>query len=379
MLAARDRILIAGGGTGGHLMPALAIAGALRELNPEVEPVLVGAERGVEAKVLPEREYRFHLLPTEPIYRRQWWKNYRWPIIAARLARRIGRLLDNERPAAVLGTGGYASGPVVYFAGLRGIPTAIQEQNAFPGLASRWLSRRVRHAYLGLPELRTMLQFGPRTQVFDTGNPVVPPTPERRAASVLRFGIVPGRPVVLITGGSQGALPINRAVAGWLASGRAAGTTVLWVTGRGTHPEFARLHQPPDVHVIDFLDPMADAYAVADLVVSRAGMITVAELCAWGLPSILIPLPTAAADHQTRNARVLTEAGAAELLLQQELTPATLRGRIERLLSDAALRRRIAEAARSRGRPHASHDIASNLLTLAGASRAVANRGAILD
>jgi UDP-N-acetylglucosamine--N-acetylmuramyl-(pentapeptide) pyrophosphoryl-undecaprenol N-acetylglucosamine transferase len=379
MLAARDRILIAGGGTGGHLMPALAIAGALRELNPDVEPVLVGAERGVEAKVLPEREYRFHLLPSEPIYRRQWWKNYRWPIIAATLARRIGRLLDDERPAAVLGTGGYASGPVVYFAALRGIPTAIQEQNAFPGLASRWLSRRVRHAYLGLPELRTMLQFGPRTQVFDTGNPVVPPTPERRAASVVRFGIVPGRPVVLVTGGSQGALPINRAVAGWLASGRAAGTTVLWVTGRGTYPEFAALHQPPDVHVIDFLDPMADAYAVADLVVSRAGMITVAELCAWGLPSILIPLPTAAADHQTHNARVLTEAGAAELLLQQELTPATLGDRIERLLSDAALRRRIAEAARSRGRPHASHDIASNLLTLAGASRAVANRGAILD
>ena len=379
MLAARDRILIAGGGTGGHLMPALAIAGALRELNPDVEPVLVGAERGVEAKVLPEREYRFHLLPTEPIYRRQWWKNYRWPIIAARLARRIGRLLDDERPAAVLGTGGYASGPVVYFATLRGIPSAIQEQNAFPGLASRWLSRRVRHAYLGLPELRTMLQFGPRTQVFDTGNPVVPPTPERRAASVVRFGIVPGRPVVLVTGGSQGALPINRAVAGWLASGRAAGTTVLWVTGRGTYSGFAALHQPPDVHVIDFLDPMADAYAVTDLVVSRAGMITVAELCAWGLPSILIPLPTAAADHQTHNARVLTEAGAAELLPQQELTPATLGDRIGRLLSDTALRRRIAEAARSRGRPHASRDIASNLLTLAGASRAVANRGVILD
>ena len=379
MLAARDRILIAGGGTGGHLMPALAIAGALRELNPDVEPVLVGAERGVEAKVLPEREYRFHLLPTEPIYRRQWWKNYRWPIIAARLARRIDRLLDDERPAAVLGTGGYASGPVVYFATLRGIPSAIQEQNAFPGLASRWLSRRVRHAYLGLPELRTMLQFGPRTQVFDTGNPVVPPTPERRAASVVRFGIVPGRPVVLVTGGSQGALPINRAVAGWLASGRAAGTTVLWVTGRGTYSGFAALHQPPDVHVIDFLDPMADAYAVTDLVVSRAGMITVAELCAWGLPSILIPLPTAAADHQTHNARVLTEAGAAELLPQQELTPATLGDRIGRLLSDTALRRRIAEAARSRGRPHASRDIASNLLTLAGASRAVANRGVILD
>jgi UDP-N-acetylglucosamine--N-acetylmuramyl-(pentapeptide) pyrophosphoryl-undecaprenol N-acetylglucosamine transferase len=341
--------------------------------------VLVGAERGVEAKVLPTRDFRFHLLPTEPIYRRKWWKNYRWPLLAGELLRRIGRLLDEERPVAVLGTGGYASGPVVFLAGRRGIPTAIQEQNAFPGLASRWLSRRVRHAYLGLPELRRMLRFGERTEVFDTGNPVTPPTPERRAASVARFGIVPGQPVVLITGGSQGALAINRATAGWIAGGRAAGKTILWVTGRGTHAEFAALRRPPGVHVIDFLDPMADAYAVADLVVSRAGMITVAELCAWGLASILIPLPTAAADHQTHNARVLADAGAAEVLAQRDLTAESLGDRIERLLSDESGRQRIAKAARARGRPQASHDIASKLLTLAGASRTVANRGANLD
>jgi UDP-N-acetylglucosamine--N-acetylmuramyl-(pentapeptide) pyrophosphoryl-undecaprenol N-acetylglucosamine transferase len=373
------RLLIAGGGTGGHLMPALAIAQAVRELAPDVEPVLVGAERGVEATLLPTRDFRFHLLPTEPIYRRQWWKNYRWPLLLPRLLGRIGRLLDDERPAAVLGTGGYASGPVVYLAGRRGIPTAIQEQNAFPGLASRWLSGRVNHAYLGLPELRHMLRFGERTEVFDTGNPVVPPAPERRAASVARFGIVPGKPVVLITGGSQGALAINRAAATWVGSGRAAGKTVLWVTGRGTYTEFAVSHRPPDLHVIDFLDPMADAYAVADLVVSRAGMITVAELCAWGLASILIPLPTAAADHQTHNARVLGEAGAAEVLLQRDLSGASLGDHIDALLADEPRRRRIAQAALARGRPHASDDIASKLLTLAGGSRTVANRGAILD
>ncbi|HEX2451949.1 MAG TPA: undecaprenyldiphospho-muramoylpentapeptide beta-N-acetylglucosaminyltransferase [Gemmatimonadales bacterium] len=377
--ASAHRILIAGGGTGGHLMPALAIAAAVRELAPEVEPVLIGAERGVEAKVLPTRDFRFHLLPTEPIYRRQWWKNYRWPFLAGQLIRRIGALLEQERPAAVLGTGGYASGPVVYLAGVRGIPTAIQEQNAFPGLASRWLSRRVRHAYLGLPELARMLHFGERTEMFDTGNPVVPPAPERRAAAVARFGIIPNRPVVLVTGGSQGALAINRATGEWIASGAAAGTIVLWVTGRGTHAEFAGLHRPPEVQVIDFLDPMADAYSVADLVVSRAGMITVAELCAWGLPSILIPLPTAAADHQTHNARVLGEAGAAAVLPQRDLTSATLGARVADLLADSATRTRIADAARARGRPHASRDIASKLLTLAGASRSVANRGLILD
>jgi UDP-N-acetylglucosamine--N-acetylmuramyl-(pentapeptide) pyrophosphoryl-undecaprenol N-acetylglucosamine transferase len=360
-------------------MPALAIAQAVRELAPEVEPVLVGAERGVEAKVLPTRDFRFHLLPTEPIYRRQWWKNYRWPVLAGRLLRRVGRLLDQERPAAVLGTGGYASGPVVFLAERRGIPTAIQEQNAFPGVASRWLSGRVRHAYLGLPELRRRLRFGEGTEVFDTGNPVAPPTPDRRPASIARFGVAPGKPVVLITGGSQGALAINRSVAVWIASGRAADKSILWVTGRGTHAEFAALSRPPDVHVIDFLDPMADAYAIADLVVSRAGMITVAELCAWGLASILIPLPTAAADHQTHNARVLSEAGAADVLAQHDLTGASLGDRIERWLADDAGRRRIADAARARGRPHASHDIASKLLTLAGAPQTVANRGVILD
>jgi UDP-N-acetylglucosamine--N-acetylmuramyl-(pentapeptide) pyrophosphoryl-undecaprenol N-acetylglucosamine transferase len=124
---------------------------------------------------------------------------------------------------------------------------------------------------------------------------------------------------------------------------------------------------------------MADAYSVADLVVSRAGMITVAELCAWGLPSILIPLPTAAADHQTHNARVLGEAGAAAVLPQRDLTSATLGARVADLLADSATRTRIADAARARGRPHASRDIASKLLTLAGASRSVANRGLILD
>ncbi len=131
-------------------MPALAIAQALRERAPGVEPVLVGAVRGVEARLLPTRDFRYHLLPSEPIYRRTWWRNSRWPLIAGRLLRDVGRLFDAERPDAVLGTGGYASAPVVWWAARHGIPTAVQEQNAYPGLATRWLSRRVRHVYLGL-------------------------------------------------------------------------------------------------------------------------------------------------------------------------------------------------------------------------------------
>ena len=187
----------------------------------------------------PRREFRFHLLPSEPIYRRTWWKNVRWPMIMGRLLRAVAGLFEAERPVAVLGTGGYASGPVVWWATRHGVPTAMQEQNAYPGLATRLLSRRVRHVYLGLPEARSLLRFGASTEVFDTGNPIAPPTPERRAGRARHFGLDGTRPVVLVTGGSQGALAINRAVAGWLDSGGPKGADLIWVTGRGTHEEFA--------------------------------------------------------------------------------------------------------------------------------------------
>ena len=156
----RRTVLIAGGGTGGHLMPAPAIAARLRAQRPDLEPVLVGAERGIEATLLPTRDFRYHLLPVEPIYRRQWWKNVRWPAVAWGLLRRLGGLFAEEQPVAVIGTGGYASGPAVWWAARRGIPTALQEQNAFPGVVTRLLSRRVRHVYLGLPEARSRLRFG---------------------------------------------------------------------------------------------------------------------------------------------------------------------------------------------------------------------------
>lgn len=347
-------------------MPALAIAHALQDYAPGVEPVLIGAARGVEARLLPTRDFRYHLLPSEPIYRRTWWRNLRWPFVAGRLLREIARVFDIEQPAAVIGTGGYASGPVVWWAVRQGIPTAIQEQNAYPGLVTRWLSQRVRHVYLGLPEARRLLRFGKKTRVFDTGNPIAPPAPGRRGAAVAKFGfgLEWKRPVVLVTGGSQGALAINRAVAGWLDAGGPGEAILIWVTGKATYPEFARYHRPPVVQVLDFLDPMADGYAVADLVVSRAGMITVAELCAWGLPNVLVPLPTAAADHQSHNAKVLATSGASLMLPQAELTPERLRDVITGLLSDPARRKQMGERALARGKPQAAREIVSKLLTL---------------
>lgn len=357
-------LLVAGGGTGGHLTPALALAQAVRQADPEVEPVLVGALRGVERHVLPGRDFRHVLLPSKPVYRRQWWRNAGWPLAAIKLSHHLGRLFDQERPVAVLGTGGYASAPVVWWAQRAGLPTALQEQNALPGLATRWLSRRARHIYLGLPEAERYLRAGPDTEVMDTGNPIVPPDFGLRVPTRERLGIDPSRPTVLVTGGSQGSLAINRVVAGWLDAGHAEGVNLLWVTGRRTHGEFAARHSPPRIQVFDFLDSLAEAYSVSDVVVGRAGAVTVAELCAWGLPSILIPLPTAAADHQTHNAEALARAGAAWLLPQAELTVDRFASRLASLVNDQEVRIEMSVAANERGRATASSDIAARLLTL---------------
>jgi UDP-N-acetylglucosamine--N-acetylmuramyl-(pentapeptide) pyrophosphoryl-undecaprenol N-acetylglucosamine transferase len=356
-------VLIAGGGTGGHLMPALAIATRLRERRPDLEPVMVGARRGIEAMILPNRDFRFHLLPTEPLYRQQWWKNIRWPMVAIRVADALTRLFEYERPVAVIGTGGYASAPAVWLATRYGLPTAIQEQNAYPGVATRLLARRVRHVYLGMPEARQRLRLGRSTEAFDTGNPISPPDLQQRTPARGRFGLEEGKPVLLVTGGSQGALAINETVAKWIESGGAEGISVIWATGWGTYQRFARYDEPPQIQVFGFIDPVADAYAAADLVVGRAGMMTGAELCAWGLPSILVPLPTAAGDHQRHNAEALVAAGAAEMILQRDLTPERFGAAIASVLGDPDRLAAMAQAARSRGRPDAADEIVSRLLT----------------
>lgn len=360
------RILIAGGGTGGHLMPALALAEALRALDRDVEPVLVGAVRGVEARLLPSRPFRYHLLPVEPLYRARWWRNARWPLIALRVWRAATRVIGDERPALAVGTGGYAAGPVLLAALRHGVPLALQEQNAYPGLTTRWLARRARQIHLGFPEAVAQLRPGTHTEVYVPGNPIVPPPvplPEPAAARAA-LGVPPDRPVVLAIGGSQGARAINHAVAGAVDAGAFAGITLLWSTGPGMWEAYAHYGHPPERVVRPFWDPIAEAYAVADLVVSRAGAMTTAELCAWGLPAVYVPLPLAAAGHQTRNAQALATADAALHLAESRLDPTSLADAVQGLLRAPERRAAMARAARSRGHPKAAETIARRLLAL---------------
>ena len=343
-------------------MPALAVANATRTMHPDWLFVFAGAERGIEAAVLPERGEVHRLLPMYPIYRRQWWKNLRWLAVWPSLVRRIDALLDEVRPDAAIGTGGYASGPVLWRAARRGIPTGILELDVRPGIATRLLSGRVNDVWLAAPEARAAL---PRARnVTVTGAPIVPPDPARRDLAMQRFGLAPEVPVVVITGGSQGAHAINQVVAQWLGGGGGRGLQVIWATGRATHAEFAEWHHPPEVQVIPFIDPMADAWAVATVCIARAGMMTLAELCAWGIPSILVPLPTAAADHQTLNARALEAAGAAVMLPQAALSAKSLERTLHALMDDSSRRSAMAAAARERGRPAAAASIAQRLEVL---------------
>jgi len=360
------RILLAGGGTGGHLMPALALAQAFAEARSDIEPLLVGAERGIEAQVLPHHPFRYRLLPIEPIYRRTWWKNLRWPLIAGRVWRAVGGLLAVERPAVVVGTGGYAAGPVLWRAQRAGIPTALVEENAFPGLTTRWLARRARQVHLGFPEARARLAVGKHTEVFTLGNPVRPPQPGDRGAALAELGLSPSRPTLLVFGGSQGARAINYAVAGALERRLLDAINVLWGTGAAHAAALARYAVPGRVVVHGFFDPMTAVYRAADLVVARAGAMTVAELCAWGKPSILIPLPSAAADHQTRNADALAAAGAAIHLAEDRLTPFSLAEQVLALVGDGGRLESLAARARARGHPNAAREIVSRILTLSG-------------
>lgn len=349
-------------------MPALALADAMVRTDPSVRPFFIGGLRGVEAHVLPARHWDHVLLPLEPLYRRQWWKNVRLPWTAIRSLATIRAILRSEKPALVVGTGGYVSGPVVWAASNRGVPAIVQEQNAYPGITTRLLARRVRQVHLGFAEAQRFLRPGPHTLIFDTGNPIEPPPPDSlrmdRQEARRRLGFEPGRPLVAVVGGSQGALALNRVMAELVRGAMWPGdVSLLWQTGTATFDEFAKLGRP-GVRIQPFLDPISNSYAAADLLVSRAGAMTLAEEAAWGLPAILIPLPSAAGNHQLHNARAVAAAGAAVLLEQRDLSPGRLAALIRDLLGDPGRLADMSRRALQRGRPEAASQIAKAALDL---------------
>jgi UDP-N-acetylglucosamine--N-acetylmuramyl-(pentapeptide) pyrophosphoryl-undecaprenol N-acetylglucosamine transferase len=369
------RVIFAGGGTGGHLYPGLAIARALVRLRPDAQPFFVGAQRGVERDVLPSAGFAHELLDLHPLYRQAFWNNWKTIRGAVGAWRRAGALTREPgapeagggRVRMVVGTGGYASGLMLGYAAAHRIPYVLQEQNSYPGLTMRVFARWAREIYLGFPEAERLLRRGKTTRVVDAGNPIEPPPvprPDRAAARRgWKFPEQGGR-VLLIFGGSQGARAINETVDAWLAAERLPDEVFLiWATGRGTYEQF-RARESERVRVRAYIAPMQDAYAAADLAVARAGAMSTAEMCAWGIPQILVPLPTAAADHQTHNARTLAAANAGVFVPQADFTPHRLDALVRELAGDAGRLDALAAGARARARPDAADQIARRIAAL---------------
>ncbi|HET7552418.1 MAG TPA: UDP-N-acetylglucosamine--N-acetylmuramyl-(pentapeptide) pyrophosphoryl-undecaprenol N-acetylglucosamine transferase [Gemmatimonadaceae bacterium] len=360
------RIFFTGGGTGGHLYPALAIARALVAIEPSVRPFFVGAKRGVEREILPTTEFEHVLLDLHPLYRSRPWESWRTVAGLTSAWRTLSEIARRERPAAVVGTGGYASGAALAWAVTRRVPIALQEQNSHPGITTRFFSRFAREIYLGYDEARALLHPRADAWVGDTGNPIEPPPVPRpdRAAARRRWGFPPsGGSVLIVVGGSQGARALNEAMAEWVSRSLPEGLYVIWGTGRQHHERYAQLDSP-NVRVVPYLSPISEAYAASDIALTRAGALTLAELCAWGIAPIVVPLPTAAADHQTYNAIALANAGAGVHLQQAKLTVDVLSAEVAELLRDHERLERMSSAALARARPDAATNIARRVLAL---------------
>jgi UDP-N-acetylglucosamine--N-acetylmuramyl-(pentapeptide) pyrophosphoryl-undecaprenol N-acetylglucosamine transferase len=354
------RIVIAGGGTGGHLYPGIALAHELVRLRPGSSVLFVGTERGLEARVVPREGFALATIRVRGIVGRGVW---RAAASLARLPPALGQawtVLRRFRPDLVIGVGGYAAGPTIVAARLMRRAIVLLEQNVVPGVTNRLLAPLADLVVAAFDESKGTC----RGRVEVMGNPV------RRAVVAAGRAPLPSTPSLLVFGGSQGAVAINRAVAGALARLAAIpGLSIVHQTGQTDYAATQAAYVAAGVtaKVEPYLDDMGTAYANASLVVSRAGATTVAELTACGRPAVLIPYPHAAHNHQERNARALEAAGAAQVILERDLTAARLGGVVESLLSDRPRLTRMAEASRNVGRPDAGEQIARRCLALAEA------------
>jgi UDP-N-acetylglucosamine--N-acetylmuramyl-(pentapeptide) pyrophosphoryl-undecaprenol N-acetylglucosamine transferase len=366
----RRVVVFSGGGTGGHLYPALAIADAVRELRPEVDAFFVGATRGIESRILPERGEQHMLLPVQGIDRTRPWSSWRaLPRLIGSL-RSVVELFHRLRPEAVVVTGGYAGAPAGLVAGLMGIPLVLQEQNSVPGVSTRLLSRFATAVHVAFPEAQTLLPRSVRSRVRVTGNPVRPVSPRAVEEARRLFDLPAEAFVVLVTGGSQGSLALNRVVGDMIRrvsegeSERHDRVQLLWSTGTQHFDDISETLSALDsswVTVMPYIEDMPSALAAADLAVSRSGAMTTAEFLNQGLPAILVPLPTSAANHQAHNAEALADVGAAIVAPERDLTAETLWSEVTKLASDPDALDAMRRAALTRAHPEASEEIAAHV------------------
>jgi UDP-N-acetylglucosamine--N-acetylmuramyl-(pentapeptide) pyrophosphoryl-undecaprenol N-acetylglucosamine transferase len=369
------RILISGGGTGGHIHPAIAIAEALQARHPNAEIEFVGALGRMEMERIPKAGYRITGLPITGIDRKLSWRNIAFPIRLLRSLILANRIIRRFRPDVTVGVGGFASGPLLWVAARKGIPTLIQEQNGFPGITNRLLARRVDRVCAGFPGLD---RWFPADRIVETGNPlrnrIVTRLGDRSRKSSnvtdarAHFGLREDKPVLLVLGGSLGAASMNAAVRALAESGPLVkkGFQVLWQCGgryESTQRAWAEAHGDPLLVVRGFIDRMDLAYDAASIIASRAGAMSIAELALVGKPTVLVPSPHVAEDHQTKNARSVVDREGAVLLPDNKVIR-DLPKEVRVLLNDAARCSSMSDALRATARPKAADAVASEILSL---------------
>lgn len=359
------RVLISGGGTGGHIFPAIAVADALKEMQPDVQIQFVGAEGKMEMEKIPKAGYPIVGLPISGIQRKWSLKNLSIPLKLLKSFRMARRLLREFQPDVVFGVGGYASAPAVKMAQWMNIPTAILEQNNFPGVANKLLVRGAKVVFVAYAEME---RFFPKEKILFTGNPVrrdIRSLSSKSEEAKRFFDWGQSKKTLLFFGGSLGARTINLAVrdaTDWFRN--RPDVFVIWQTGKSDESlldsETAKL---PNVRAMQFIDRMDLAYALADLVICRAGALTISELALVAKPAVLVPSPNVAEDHQRKNAVYLADRHAARMI-EDHLAADQLILEVFELLDEEILLKKMAENIKNEGKPDAEKKIAENLLRL---------------
>ncbi len=345
------KILISGGGTGGHIFPALSIANALKRRDPSTEILFVGAEGRMEMERVPAAGYKIIGLPIAGFDRKRLWRNFKVLLKLIKSRRKAAKIIKDFKPDAAVGVGGYASGPTLMMAQKYHIPTLIQEQNSYAGVTNKHLGHhadRICVAYEG------MERFFPADRIILTGNPVreaIANCDVDRREAKRQLGFDPDKPLVAAVGGSLGARTINNSIVAAMDEITAAGASLLWQTGKYYADSCLPLAEgKKDVQAMAFVSRMDLVYRAADLMVSRAGASTISEIQLIGIPSILVPSPNVAEDHQRKNAQALADRGAAVMILDAD-APTRLGEEVLKLLSDKARLESLGENAKKMGLP----------------------------
>lgn len=356
----KHRIILSGGGTGGHIYPAIAVANELKSKLEDVEILFVGANGKMEMEKVPKVGYRIVGLPIAGMHRGQPWRNLLLPLKLVMSLLKAWLVLKRFKADVVVGFGGYASGPLLKIAQLMNKPVVLQEQNSFAGVTNKILAKKAKSicvAYDG------MEKFFPADKIKITGNPVRKDIYDHaidRSSAFEYFGLDANKPTVLVIGGSLGAKTVNEAVAASVDRLKNKGVQVLWQTGKFYFEEL-RHFECDLVRVKDFVYRMDMAYAIADLVVSRAGALSVSELCLVNKPTILVPSPNVAEDHQTKNAQALEDVDAAVLVKDKDAID-VLRDHILALIINKTRLKELSDNISKLGKPNAASDIANEVI-----------------